>query len=168
MLRRNLGLCLVLAAPLWLGCASIPSIFLSAIGEKAFPEVDESADAYNQDLRWGRVHEAAAQMPEDQRERFVTLFDTDGGPFRFTSVEVLSAIPKGFDGREVDVLVAWEFYSPPGLTERKLRQKQAWRFLELERRWEVVPDLTVFEAALPATSAPVGSGSGALPASPKR
>jgi hypothetical protein len=168
MLRRGLGLCLVFAAPLLMACAAIPSIFLESLGEKAFPAVDESANAYNQDVRWGRIQQAAAQMPEDQREQFIALFDDDEGPFRFTSVEVLSAIPKGFDGREVDVLVAWEYYSPPALIERKLRQKQAWHFLELERRWEVVPDLTVFEDALPAAAAPVGSGSDALPASPKR
>jgi hypothetical protein len=166
MLRRVIGLCLVLAAPLLMACASIPTIFLESIGQKAFPEVDESANAYNQDLRWGRVQQAAAQMPEDQREKFVALFDSDDSPFHFTSVEVLSATPKGVGGREVDVLVAWEYYSPPALTERKLRQKQAWRFLELERRWEVVPDLAVFEAAQPTASAPVGSG--AVPASPQR
>jgi hypothetical protein len=39
----------------------------------------------------------------------VALFDSDA-PGR-SSVEVLSAIPKGIDGREVDVLVAWEFYN---------------------------------------------------------
>ncbi|MEX2205661.1 MAG: hypothetical protein WEF50_05470 [Myxococcota bacterium] len=168
MLRRGLGLCLVLAAPLLMACAAIPAIFLESLGEKAFPAVDESANAYNQNVRWGRIQQAAAQMPEDQREQFIALFDDDDGPFRFTSVEVLSATPKAFDGREVDVLVAWEYYSPPGLTERKLRQKQAWHFLELERRWEVVPDLAVFEAIKPAASAPVGSGNGAVPASPMR
>lgn len=168
MRRRGLGLCLAFAGLLLVACAALPSIFLESLGEKAFPAVDESANAYNQDLRWGRIQQAAAQMPEDQREKFLLLFDGDEGPFRFTSVEVLSATPKGFDGREVDVLVAWEYYSPPALIERKLRQKQAWRFLELERRWEVVPDLAVFEAAMPAASAPVGSGSGAVPASPPR
>ena len=169
MLRRVLGLCLLLAVPLLTACA-IPAIVMQSYGElfgdKVFPDVDESANAYNQDLRWGRIPQAAAQMPADQREKFVALFDTEESPFHFTSVEVLSATPKGSDGREADVLVAWEFYSPPALIERKLRQKQSWRFLELERRWEVAPDLAVFEAAAASASAPVGSG--AVPASPKR
>lgn len=164
MLRRGLGSCLALAAPLLMACA-IPAIFLESLGDNIIPEVEESANDYNQDLRWGRIQQAAAQMPADQRAQFVTLFEGDDSSFRFTSVEVLSAIATGIDGRQVDVLVAWEFYSPPGLTERKLRQKQAWRFLELERRWQVVPDLAVFEAALPTAGANVGSA--AVPASPQ-
>lgn len=161
MVRRCFGLCLALGASLQLACA-IPAILIESFGENVMPEVDESANAYNQDVRWGRIQQAAAQMPAEQREKFVLLFDGDPGTFRFTSVEVLSAIPKGIDGREVDVLVAWEFYNPPALTERKLRQKQIWRFLELERRWEVTPDLAVFEAAAPPVSG------GLVPASPER
>lgn len=161
MLQRVLAFCLVLSAPLLVACA-IPAILFESLGENAFPKVDESADAYNQDVRWGRIPQAAAQMVPAQRERFIELFEGDPGAFRFTSVEILSAVPTGVDGREVDVLVAWEFYNPPALTERKLRQKQTWRFLELERRWEVTPDLAVFEAAgPPAIGAPV-------PASPQR
>ncbi len=161
MVRRGLGLCLAITAPLLFACA-IPAIFMASLGENVLPEVDESANAYNQDLRWGRVQQAAAQMAPEQRDEFVLLFDGDQSAFRFTSVEVLSATPKGIDGREVDVLVAWEFYSPPALIERKLRQKQTWRFLELERRWEVAPDLAVFEAAAPSATR------GAVPASPQR
>jgi len=162
MLRRSLGLWLALAAPLLLGCA-ISALLLDSFGESVIPEVSESADAYNQNLRWGRVQQAGAQMLPAQRERFVELFDGDQSAFHFTSVEVLSAVPKSVDGREVDVLVEWEFYSPPALTERRLRQKQTWHFLALERRWQVAPDLAVFEAVVAA------SGSNApVPASPQR
>ena len=103
-------------------------------------------------------------MAPEQREPFFALFDGDPGPFRFTSVELLSAVPKGIGGREVDVLVSWEFYNPPALTERKLRQKQTWRFLELERRWEVSADLAVFEAV----ATPARIGAEPVPASPQR
>ncbi len=155
MLRRVLALSILACAPLLAGCA-IPAIVMESFGENAFPEVDESANAYIQDVRWGRLQQAAAQMAPEQREQFFELFDGDPGRFRFTAAEVLTTIPKGTTGREVDVLVGWEFYNPPGLTERRLRQKQTWRFLELERRWEVSPDLAVFEAAgLPASGAPV-------------
>ncbi len=166
MRRRCLGFCLVvLAAPLLVGCASLPAIFLEGLGENVTPEVDESLHAFNQDLRWGRFQQAAAQMPEDQREAFISLFDHEESPFRFTSTEVLSATPKGVEGREVDAVIAWEFYSPPALTERKLRQKQAWRFLPVERRWEVVPDLAPFQAVVAARPQPAV---GAVPASPQR
>ncbi len=162
MLRRCLGLWLALAAPLLTGCA-VPAILMESFGENVIPDVGESADAYNQDLRWGRVQQAAVQMVPEQREKFIGLFDGDESAFHFTSVEVLSAVPKGIDGREVDVLVAWEYYSPPALTERKLRQKQTWHFLELERRWEVTADLVVFETVV-ATRA----GNSTVPASPQR
>jgi len=162
MVLRSVALCLALSASTLTACA-IPAGLMDAFGENVIPEVDESANAYNQDLRWGRVRQAAAQMPADQQEQFFALFDEDQSTFHFTSVEVLSAIPRSIDGREVDVLVAWEYYSPPALVERKLRQKQVWTFLKLERRWEVAPDLGVFEAvvATRANSAPV-------PAAPER
>ena len=47
----------------------------------------------------------------------------------------------------------------------KLHQKQSWRFIPIERRWEVVPDLAPFEAVVAATARP---GVGAVPASPQR
>jgi hypothetical protein len=168
MLRRGLALCVLLAAPLLFGCAAIPAIFLESIGEGVTPPVDESLNAFNQDLRWGRIQQAAQQMPAEQRAAFIALFDAEEPPFRFTSIEVLSAIPKGIDGREVDVLIGWEYYAPPALTERKLRQKQAWRFVPIERRWEVVPDLSGFQAAVAATKAPVSAPASAVPASPQR
>ena len=136
---------------------------MDSFGENVVPEVTESANAYNQDLRWGRVAQAAAQIVPEQREKFLELFDGDPSSFHFTSVEVLTVIPKAIHGREVDVLVAWEFYSPPALTERKLRQKQSWHYLDLERRWEVTPDLSVFEAEV----ARIGAG-GHVPAAPER
>jgi hypothetical protein len=170
MLRRVLALCVLLAAPPLAGCVALPAIFLESIGEGVTPPVDEDLNAFNQDLRWGRIQQAAQQMPEEKREAFVALFDAEEPPFRFTSIEVLSATPKGIDGREVDVLVAWEYYTPPGLTERKLRQKQQWRFVPIERRWEVVPDLSGFEAAAASAKAPVSAPArdAAVPASPQR
>ena len=104
MLRRVLAISLSLLAPLLAACA-IPALIADSFGEHGFPTVDETAEAYNQDLRWGRLQQAAAQMAPEQREPFFALFDGDPGPFRFTSVEVLSAVPKGIGGREVDVLV---------------------------------------------------------------
>ena len=163
MLQRILAISLSLLAPLLAACA-IPALIADSFGEHGFPTVDETAEAYNQDLRWGRLQQAAAQMAPEQREPFFALFDGDPGPFRFTSVEVLSAVPKGIGGREVDVLVSWEFYNPPALTERKLRQKQTWRFLELERRWQVSADLAVFEAV----ATPARIGAEPVPASPQR
>ncbi len=170
MPRRGLVLCLLLALPLLTGCVAVPAILLSSLGENVTPPIDESLNAFNQDLRWGRIQQAAQQMPEERREAFIALFDTEEPPFRFTSIEVLSTTPKGIEGREVDVLVSWEYYRPPALTERKLRQKQFWRFIPIERRWEVVPDLSGFEAAVASAKAPVSApaSGAAVPASPQR
>lgn len=153
----------VLAAPLLAGCA-IPVSLMEAFGENVIPDVEPASNAYNQDLRWGRVRQAATLVVPAQHEKFFELFDEDQSKFHFTSVEVLSAVPRGIDGREVDVLVAWEYYSPPALDERKLRQKQVWRYIELEKRWEVELDFAIFEAALP----PFTSPRGPVPASPAR
>ncbi len=163
MVLRRFALACLLAAPLFAGCA-VPVSLWDAFGENVVPDVEPASNAYNQDLRWGRVRQAATQVVPEQREKFFELFDEDQSKFHFTSVEVLSAAPRSIDGREVDVLVAWEYYSPPALDERKLRQKQVWRYIELEKRWEVELDFTTFEAALP----PYTSPRGAVPASPAR
>jgi len=161
MVRSISALCLSIAVPLLMACTA-PALLMDSFGENVIPEVGESADAYNQDVRWGRLQQAALQIVPEQREKFFELFDGDPSAFHFTSVEVLTSIPRSIDGREVDVLVAWEFYSPPALTERKLKQKQTWHYRDLERRWEVEPDLSVFEAELARTSG------GAVPAAPQR
>jgi len=163
MALRRFVLCLSLAAPLLGGCA-VPVAIFDSFGDNVIPDVDPVSNAYNQDLRWGRVRQASTAVVPAQREKFFELFDEDQSTFHFTSVEVLSSAPRSIDGREVDVLVAWEYYSPPALDERKLRQKQTWRYIDLEKRWEVELDFEVFEAALQPALRPRGP----VPASPAR
>lgn len=158
-LRRS-ALCVTLMAPLFAGCtlgALIAEPFTRLMPDP-IPEIELSVNNYNEDLRWGRLRQAAAQVAPDQREKFFELFDETTSGFRFTSVEVLSTEPRRHpiteDGieplvpREYDVLVAFEYYRLPALDERKLRQRQTWRLDLLENRWEVEPDFTGFEAAL--------------------
>jgi hypothetical protein len=162
MALRGRALCVALVVPLFVGCAVGAGLLepFAGLMPEPMPDVEVSVNAYNNDLRWGRLRQASAQLAPEQREKFFELFDESSSGFRFTSVEVLSTEPRPRervvgDGEvepvvpsEYDVLVAFEYYRLPALDERKLRQKQTWRYLALENRWEVEPDFTGFEAAL--------------------
>jgi len=177
MVLRLSALCVALVAPLFVGCAVGAGLFepFARLMPDPVPDVETSVNAYNDDLRWGRLRQASAQVAPDQREKFFELFDETTTGFRFTSVEVLSTEPvrpegteaeiEELAGKEFEVLVAFEYYRLPALDERKLRQKQTWRFVVLENRWEVEPDFTGFEAALaPERRAPAEP----VPAAPER
>lgn len=161
MAFRGRALCVALVMPIFVSCAvgaSLLEPFAGLLPDPA-PDIELSVNAYNNDLRWGRLRQASAQIAPDQREKFFELFDETTTGFRFTSVEVLSTEPHRVEKAaaaeseepaitEYDVLVAFEYYRLPALDERKVRQKQTWRLLEAENRWEVEPDFTGFEAAL--------------------
>jgi hypothetical protein len=155
MEHRVRALFVALALPLLTGCAIGAGLFepFARLLPDPVPDVDNSVNAYNQNLRWGRVREASAQVTPDQREKFFELFDESTSGLRFTSVEVLSTEPhptkdEALAGKEFDVLVAFEYIRLPALDERKLRQKQTWRYVEPANRWEVEPDFAGFEAAV--------------------
>jgi len=179
MAFRGRALCVALAMPLFMGCAVSAGLLepFAWLIPEGMPDVEVSVNAYNNDLRWGRLRQASAQVVPDQREKFFELFDESTSGFRFTSVEVLSTEPRlrkrivsdaevePLVPQEYDVLVAFEYYRLPALDERKLRQKQTWRYDALGNRWEVEPDFTGFEAALaPEHSTPAEP----VPASPER
>jgi hypothetical protein len=107
------------------------------------PLVDEYAKEYNNDVRWGRWHEAAAQVEPERRSAFLKLLDEDERPYRFTSVEMLTAKPLSDDGTEMELLVALEYYRLPSVQERKVRQIQKWRYDVTMEKWVVTPDLSV-------------------------
>jgi hypothetical protein len=107
------------------------------------PAVDDYAQEYNNDVRWGRWQEAAAQVEPERRTAFLKLFDDSQSPFRFTSVDIMSARPLSEDGTEVEMLVALEFYRLPSVKERKVRQVQHWRYDVPDKKWVVTPDLAV-------------------------
>jgi hypothetical protein len=107
------------------------------------PAVDDYAQEYNNDVRWGRWQEAAAQVEPERRPAFLKLLDDSQTPFRFTSCDILSARPTSNDGTEIEMLVALEFYRLPSVKERKVRQVQHWRFDVDAKRWVVSPDLKV-------------------------
>lgn len=124
------------------------------------PEVNDTAKAYNDDVRWGRYYEASAQLPPDQRTEFLKLLDDSTHPYRFTSVDLLKATPSE-DGAEVEMLVSLEYYRLPSMSEQKVQQRQLWRYDHAEQRWFVDPDLSVL-------SGPAPTGGSAVPAAPQR
>ncbi|HTO07127.1 MAG TPA: hypothetical protein VMR86_08720 [Myxococcota bacterium] len=107
------------------------------------PAVDDYAQQYNNDVRWGRWQEAASQVEPERRTAFLRLLDDNQTPFRFTACDILSAKPTSTDGTEVEMLVALEFYRLPSVKERKVRQVQHWRYDVDTKRWVVAPDLKV-------------------------
>ena len=107
------------------------------------PAVDDYAQEYNNDVRWGRWHEAAAQVEPERRGAFLKLLDDSQSPFRFTACDIITAKPTSEDGTEVEMLVALEFYRLPSVKERKVRQIQHWRWDVDAKKWVVTPDLKV-------------------------
>lgn len=147
MAQARTALGIALLTPLLCGCAVVASLLEPIYGEDV-PPVDQYAQLHVDDLRWGRVQQAALPVVPERREAFLALFDDAERPFRFTSIEIVSAQAKGDDepAAEYDVLVAYEFYRPPAVSERKLRQHQTWRFDPETEQWTVDPDLEVFAA----------------------
>ena len=124
------------------------------------PEVSETAQAYNDDVRWGRYYEASAQLPADKRPEFLKLLDDSARPYRFTSVEMMKSTPNE-DGSKVEMLVSLEYYRLPSMSEQKVQQRQHWRYDHAEKRWFVDPDLSVLAGAAP-------KGGPTVPAAPAR
>ena len=123
------------------------------------PDVDDTAKAYNDDVRWGRYYEASAQLPAEQRDAFMKLLDDKMRPYRFTSVDLLQATPSD-DGAKVEMLVSLEFYRLPSVQEQKVQQRQVWTYDREARRWFVAPDLAVLGTA--------PRGGALVPAAPAR
>lgn len=121
----------------------LPACVWTPILPQDQPAVDEFAHEYNNDVRWGRWQEAAAQVEPERRKAFLNLLDDNETPFRFTSVDILSAKPVSEDGSEIEMLVALEFYRLPSTKERKVRQVQHWRWDVPSKKWMVEPDLGV-------------------------
>ena len=111
------------------------------------PSVDEFAQEFNNDVRWGRWQEAAAQVEPEDRKAFLRLFDDNASPFRFTSVDILSARPTSEDETEIEMLVGLEYYRLPSVKERKVRQVQKWRYDVDSKTWIVTPDLSVLSTS---------------------
>jgi len=124
------------------------------------PDVGDTAKAYNNDVRWGRYYEASAQLPPELRTAFLKLLDDQSRPYRFTSVDLLQSTASQ-DGSRVEMLVSLEFYRLPSVQERKVQQRQLWRWDGTEQRWFVEPDLAVLGGTPP-------KGGSEVPASPAR
>lgn len=113
---------------------------VTPIVPESMPSVDDYAREFNNDVRWGRWQEAAAQVEPERRSQFLKLFDDSDRPYRFTEVEVLNSKPISQDGTEMELLVSLEYYRLPSVKERKVRQTQTWRWDVLQEKWLVTPD----------------------------
>jgi hypothetical protein len=167
---RALRALVVLSSVLAPGCGGVATLGaliaqpIAAVLPDKPPPFEDAVTAFNNDLRWGRIHQAVAQVDREQQARFLELFEDEAAPFQFTSIDVVTTTPTKFtidgDGEpaEVEALVSYEFYKPPMVTQEKIRQHQRWRFVLAERRWVLDFDFEPFDArergAAPAAAAP--------------
>jgi hypothetical protein len=107
------------------------------------PSVDEAVNAFNNDVRWARWHEAAQHVEPSERGAFLRLLDDTSSPFHFTSVDELSREETAKDHSELDLFVAMEYYRLPSVKERQVRQRQHWRYDVDAKAWLVTPDISV-------------------------
>lgn len=106
--------------------------------------VQEHAETYAQNLRWGRFNEAAQQVIEEKRRAFEERIGQANPAYRFTSAEVKS-VKLGDVRSEVKVVVSYELYRPPSISERIVTETQLWRYVAEQRAWFVEPQLSVFD-----------------------
>ncbi len=121
--------------------------------------VKENAESYAQDLRWGRLKEAVAQVAPEQRVAFLELFEAAGQPIHFTSFEIVS-VDLGQVRSRAEVLVTYELYRPPSINETTIRERQSWLYDVPAGRWFIEPDLSVFAKPSPSSKAAPGVSSG--------
>ncbi len=108
--------------------------------------VRERAESYTQSLRWGRLNEAIAFVIQEKQPAFKELLEQADPPYRFTSAEIES-VKLGDVRSVVKVVVSYELYRPPSISERSVRETQIWHYVAERREWFVEPQLSVFDAA---------------------
>jgi hypothetical protein len=147
-LRRGLGLTL-LAAGLS-GCLGyIEPDYL--VPSKRIEKVRDVADSYGQNLRFGRIVEAAAFVRPEDRRAFLEAFQRIAARLEFTNAEILSV--DSVDATTVEVLASYEVFAMPSLQIRSFTERQLWYYDAMKRTWLVQPDLAAFTG--PGGSAPV-------------
>jgi len=146
---------LTLAGTALSGCIGFlePDYLLPA---KRLEKVRDLADTYGQDLRFGRISEAAAFVRREDRKAFLEAFMDVARRVQFTNAEVVNA--ESTDSMTVEVWTRYELFELPSIQVRSLSERQVWHFDPLGRTWQVQPDLSVFTGARsPAGSAPPAS-----------
>ncbi|NRA02976.1 MAG: hypothetical protein HRU00_10285 [Myxococcales bacterium] len=99
-------------------------------------------ERYAENLRWGRVQEAAQLVHPDDRVAFVRFMRETQGRVRFTSFEVDSVEADREEATGVAV-VTFRLYRPPRMEERLLVESQNWAFDADRQQWFLRdPDLS--------------------------
>jgi hypothetical protein len=133
------ALCLLLAA----GCATPLYPWRAGRLEK---QLQESAERYADNLRWGRIDFAVKQVQPELRPAFLALFDDEKSPLRLTDIQV-SSVETGPEPEQGRVQVRVTLYHSRALTERSMTELQEWRFDRKRAAWLVEPDLALYERA---------------------
>jgi hypothetical protein len=146
------GLVLTLLAAGLSGCIGYiePEYLLPS---KRAEKVREVADSYGQNLRFGRIVEAAAFVRPEDRKAFLEVFQRIAERLEFTNAEVITVEP--LSPTKMAVLTTYEVFAMPSLQIRTFSENQVWYFDATRRTWLVQPDLTAFPGA--GGSAPISA-----------
>ncbi len=139
---RRIGIA-TLAVVFALGCAGGLVPGRSGRLEK---DLQEAAERYADNLRWGRIDVAVKHVEPELRGAFLALFDDEKSPLRLTDMQV-SSVETGPEPEQATVYVRVSLYHESALTEESLTEHQAWRFDRKRSAWLVEPDLALYERA---------------------
>jgi hypothetical protein len=120
---------------------------------KRIEKVREVADSYGQNLRFGRIIEAAAFVRPEDRKAFLEAFPRIAERLEFTNAEVVTVEP--VTATSMAVLTTYEVFAMPSLQIRTISENQVWYFDANRRTWLVQPDLAAFPGS--GGSAPVSA-----------
>jgi hypothetical protein len=137
-----------LGCVLALGCAVenvVPGKFVPGASGRLEKRLQETAERYADNLRWGRVGVAVKLVEPELRPAFLALFDDEHGALRLTDMEVAS-VETGPEPEQGTVHMKVRMYRSHALTEETLVEQQRWRFDRSRDDWLVVPDLALYEA----------------------
>ena len=105
-------------------------------------KVEERAEAYGLNLRFGRVDEAALAVHPDLREEFLSAMSDPGNAPRFTHFELESV--ESDERERANVRARFGVYRPPAINERLILERQVWRYEPALGAWFVEPDLELY------------------------
>jgi hypothetical protein len=114
---------LVLAGFLALACAS-------GVAVTKPEKLKDAVTQYNRHVRWGNVNAAAGYLPSDQRATYKE--DRADEELVILSVEV-GSVDADYEGGIAKVSVRYEWRETNGITVKKMRQRQLWKYDD--ERW---------------------------------
>ncbi len=109
-------------------------------------KVEEAAESYAANLRWGRLGLAAARVHPAYRQEFMALVTASRRPFQFTDFEVVT-VELGPERDQATAHALFSLYRLPSTREIQLADMQQWRYDARARRWYLEPDLELYSRA---------------------